>query len=150
MASYRMALSCWADPGKCRRICGVDSPGSILRFQVGFIFTISVFWGANLWIMNPNANSEAFYAGSLTRISNSMIVLAVLFTVGSWILYGGRIAVGVPCGWAIAYVNFFWLKRVVTALADRATEASQPQSNKGGGLGFLLRYLFMAVAAYFF
>src|SRR2546428_9899934 len=89
MASYRMALSCWADPGKCRRICGVDSPGSILRFQVGFIFTISVFWGANLWIMNPNANSEAFYAGALTRISNSMIVLAVLFTGGSWILYGG-------------------------------------------------------------
>src|SRR2546421_6825271 len=89
MASYRMALSCWADPGKCRRICGVDSPGSILGFQVAFIFTISVFWGANLWIMNPNANSEAFYAGALTRISNSMIVLAVLFTGGSWILYGG-------------------------------------------------------------
>src|SRR2546428_11638383 len=102
MASYRMALSCWADPGKCRRICGVDSPGSILRFQVGFIFTISVFWGANLWIMNPNANSEAFYAGALTRISNSMIVLAVLFSGGSWILYcggplgGGALFVALP------------------------------------------------------
>jgi len=44
--------------------------------------------------MDPNANSDAFYAGALTRISNSMIVLAVLFTGGSWILYGGRIAVG--------------------------------------------------------
>src|SRR3989442_15665453 len=100
--------------------------------------------------MNPNANSEAFYAGALTRISNSMIVLAVLFTGGSWILYGGRISVGLAFGCAIAYVNFFWLKRVVTALGDRATEKNQPQSNKGGGLGFLLRYLFMAVAAYFF
>ncbi len=81
--------------------------------------------------MDPNANSDAFYAGALTRISNSMIVLAVLFTGGSWILYGGRIAVGLAFGCAIAYVNFFWLKRVVTALADRATETSQPQSSKG-------------------
>src|SRR5438045_8235122 len=97
MASYRMALSCWADPGKCRRICGVDSPGSILRFQVGFIFTISVFWGANLWIMDPNANSDDFYAGALTRISNSIIVLAVLVTVGSCLLYGRRITVGLAC-----------------------------------------------------
>src|SRR2546426_5994520 len=131
MASYRMALSCWADPGKCRRICGVDSPGSILRFQVGFIFTISVFWGANLWIMNPNANSEAFYAGALTRISNSMIVLAVLFTGGSWILYGGRLSGGVACGCALPYVNFFLLKRGVTAFAGRATENKQPQSRPG-------------------
>src|SRR2546425_13012997 len=126
MASYRMALSCWADPGKCRRICGVDSPGSILRFQVGFIFTISVFWGANLWIMDPNANSDAFYAGALTRISNSMIVLAVLFTGGSWILYGGALRGGVAFWWALSYGNFFWLKRVVTALADRANGTSQP------------------------
>jgi len=77
-----------------------------------------------------------------------MIVLAVLFTGGSWILYGGRIAVGLAFGCAIAYVNFFWLKRVVTALADRATEASQPQSSKGVVLRFLLRYVLMAVAAY--
>src|SRR2546427_12114798 len=121
MASYRMALSCWADPGKCRRICGVDSPGSILRFQVGFIFTISVFWGANLWIMDPNANSDAFYAGALTRISNSMIVLAVLFTGGSWILYGGRVADGAPLVCGLAHVHFFWPEPGGTAFAGRAT-----------------------------
>src|SRR5437773_11121055 len=131
MASYRMALSCWADPGKCRRICGVDSPGSILRFQVGFIFTISVFWGANLWIMDPNANSDAFYAGALTRTSNSMIVLAALFTGGSWILYGGRIAVGPALGCSFAYVYFFWLPRVLARLADRTTYASPRQSSHG-------------------
>src|SRR2546430_9365368 len=107
MASYRMALSCWADPGQHRRICGVDSPGSILGFQVAFIFTISVFWGANLWIMNPNANSEAFYAGALTRISNSMIVLAVLFTGGSWILYGGGRCVGAHSGFGHHFWAFF-------------------------------------------
>jgi small-conductance mechanosensitive channel len=99
-------------------------------------------------MMDPNAKSEAFYAGALARISNSMIVLAALFTGASWLLYGGRIAVGLVCGCAIAYLNFFWLKRVVTALADRATESSQPQSSKGVVLRFLLRYVLMAVAAY--
>ncbi len=98
--------------------------------------------------MDPNANSDAFYAGALTRISNSMIVLAVLFTGGSWFLYGGCIALGLACGCAIAYVNFFWLKRVVTALADHARETSQPQSSKGVVLRFLLRYVLIAVAAY--
>jgi uncharacterized membrane protein len=101
-------------------------------------------------MMDPNAKSEVFYAGALARISNSMIVLAALFTGGSWLLYGGRIAVGLVCGCAIAYLNFFWLKRVVTALADRATETTQPQSStsKGVVLRFLLRYVLMAVAAY--
>ncbi len=77
--------------------------------------------------MDPNANSDAFYAGALTRISNSMIVLAVLFTGGSWPLYGRRIAVGLAFG---------------------CTETSQPQSSKGVVLRFLLRYVLMAVAAY--
>jgi hypothetical protein len=98
--------------------------------------------------MRLNSNSEAFYSGALARISNLMIGLAMIFTAGSWILYGRRIAVGLACGCAIAYVNFFWLKRVVTALADRATQASQPQSGKGVVLRFLLRYVLMAVAAY--
>jgi len=98
--------------------------------------------------MDPNAKSEAFYAGALARISNSMIVLAALFTGGSWLFYGYRIAIGLACGCVIAYLNFYWLKRVVTALADRATQASQPQSGKGVVLRFLLRYVLMAVAAY--
>jgi len=98
--------------------------------------------------MDASANSEAFYAGALTRISNSMVVLAVLVTGGSWILYGWRIAVGLACGCAIAYLNFFWLKRVVSALADRATETGKTQSSKGVVARFLLRYLLMAVAAY--
>jgi hypothetical protein len=77
-----------------------------------------------------------------------MVVLAVVFSVAAWGVYGWRIALGFACGCAIAYLNFHWLKRVVTALADRITAAGYPQSSKGIVLRFLLRYFLMAVAAY--
>ncbi len=95
-----------------------------------------------------DANSEAFYSGALARISNSMVVLAVLFTGGSWLRYGWRVALGFACGCAIAYLNFHWLKRVVTVLADRITEAGRPQSSKGVVLRFLFRYVLMGLVAY--
>jgi hypothetical protein len=95
-----------------------------------------------------DANGESFYSGALARISNSMVVLAVLFTCGSWLRYGWRVALGFACGCAIAYLNFHWLKRVVTALADRITEARRPQSSKGVVLRFLFRYVLMGLVAY--
>ena len=95
-----------------------------------------------------DANSESFYAGALKRISRSMIVLALLFSLAGWLLYGWRVVLGFGCGCAIAYLNFHWLKRVVTALADRITEAGRPQSSKGVVLRFLLRYVLMGLVAY--
>ncbi len=73
-------------------------------------------------------NSEAFYSGALDRISRLMIVLAVVLSVAAWWRYGWRVALGFACGCAVAYLNFHWLKRVVTALADRAT-AVRPNRN---------------------
>jgi hypothetical protein len=77
-----------------------------------------------------------------------MIVLAVVFSAAAWLRLGWRIALGFACGCAIAYLNFHWLKRVVTALADRITEAGKPRSGKGIVVRFLLRYFLMGVAAY--
>jgi hypothetical protein len=95
-----------------------------------------------------DADGDSFQSGALSRISNSMVVLAVVFSTAAWGVYGWRIALGFVCGCAIAYLNFHWLKRVVTALADRVTAAGHPQSSKGIVLRFLLRYFLMAVAAY--
>ena len=95
-----------------------------------------------------DANSESFYAGALTRISRSMIVLALAFSLAAWLLYGWRVALGFACGCVIAYLNFHWLERVVTALADRVTQAGRPQSSKGVVPRFLLRYVLMGLAAY--
>jgi hypothetical protein len=92
--------------------------------------------------------SEAFYAGALDRISRLMVVLAVVLSAAAWLRYGWHIALGFGCGSAIAYLNFHWLKRVVTALADRATHSGQTQSSQGVVLRFLLRYVLMALGAY--
>jgi hypothetical protein len=95
-----------------------------------------------------DADDDSFQSGALSRISHSMVVLALVFSVAALGVYGWRIALGFACGCAVAYLNFHWLKRVVTALADRIASAGHPQSSKGIVLRFLLRYFLMALAAY--
>jgi len=98
--------------------------------------------------LTTDPNSEAFYSGALDRISRLMLVLALALSVAAWWRYGWRIALGFACGSAVAYLNFHWLKRVVTALADRATQSGQTQSSQGVVLRFLLSYVLMGLAAY--
>jgi hypothetical protein len=99
-------------------------------------------------MIESDRGAEAFYSGALTRIARCMIVLSFLFTVAGWLRFGWRIALGFACGCAIAYLNFRWLERVVSALADRATQSGFPQSSGGIVFRFLFRYFLMAVAAY--
>jgi ATP synthase I chain len=96
----------------------------------------------------PLTPADQFYSGALTRISRFMIVLAVVFTAAAWLRLGWRITLGFACGCAIAYLNFHWLKRVVSALGDRITEAGKPRSGTGVVVRFLLRYFLMGLAAY--
>jgi hypothetical protein len=69
-------------------------------------------------------------------------------SAAAWWRYGWHIALGFACGSAVAYLNFHWLKRVVTALADRATLSGQTQSSQGIVWRFLLRYVLMALGGY--
>jgi hypothetical protein len=96
----------------------------------------------------PDSKSEVFYSGALRRISRLMLMLAVVLSAVGWWRYGWRVALGFVCGCAVAYLNFHWLKRVVAALADRATESGHSQSSRGMVLRFLLRYVLMALGAY--
>jgi hypothetical protein len=92
--------------------------------------------------------SEVFYSGAIDRISRFMLILALALTGAAGWHYGWRIALGFACGSAVAYLNFHWLKRVVIALADRATQSGQTQSSQGVVLRFLLRYVLMTLGAY--
>ena len=60
----------------------------------------------------------------------------------------GVLLLGFVCGCLVAYLNFYWLKRVVSALADRATQSGHTQSSGGVVLRFLLRYALMGLCAY--
>ncbi len=77
-----------------------------------------------------------------------MVVLAAGLSAAAWWRYGWRVALGFACGSSVAYLNFHWLKRVVIALADRATQSGHAQSSQGVVLRFLLRYVLMGLGAY--
>lgn len=93
-------------------------------------------------------NAERFYSGALDRIRRFMAVLAPLVTAAAWWRFGLRPAIGLAFGCAIAYVNFYWLKRVIAGFVDRASGATTSQSGQGIVFRFLVRYLLMAVGAY--
>ena len=96
----------------------------------------------------PGGISDAFYASALPRIRNFMLVLGPAFAIAAWAKFGVRVALGFLLGAVIAYLNFQWLKTVVSGLADKVTNTGKPQSGKGIVARFLLRYALLGVAAY--
>ncbi len=92
--------------------------------------------------------SEQFHSGAYVRIVRFMVALGIVAAVAVLGRFGLWVAAGFVVGCVIAIVNFHWLKRVVSALADRATATGQKQSSKGVVLRFLLRYFLIALAAY--
>ena len=97
---------------------------------------------------DAESRAQSFYAGAVARIPRFMLVMAVVFGLLTWLRFGWRVALGFACGCAIAYLNFYWLEKVVSGLADRATGSGYPQSSAGVVFRFLLRYFLMALAAY--
>jgi len=94
------------------------------------------------------SRAESFYSAALTRIPRFMIALALFLSATGWLRFGWRIALGFASGCAIAYLNFHWLERVVSALADRAAQTAYKQSSSGIVFRFLVRYFLMAAAGY--
>jgi hypothetical protein len=95
-----------------------------------------------------DAVAEHFYSGAVTRIRRFMTVIAPLLVIAAWWRFGLRCALGFALGCAIAYVNFYWLKRAISGFADHATGVPTSSSGQGIVSRFLLRYVLMAIAAY--
>lgn len=93
----------------------------------------------------PQAES---FSGAYARIIRFMLALGIVATVAVLVRFGPAVAGGFVVGCAIAFVNFHWLKRVVSALADRTIAAGERPSSKGVVLRFLLRYFLIALGAY--
>jgi len=92
--------------------------------------------------------ADQFYSGAYARILGSMLLLGFVGSGVFWAEFGRRFGMGFLIGAAIALLNFHWLKRIVGALADRATRAGSKASAGGVVLRFLLRYGLIAAAAY--
>ena len=92
--------------------------------------------------------AEEFYSGAYARIVRIMFVLGTAFAAAAFVRFGAVVGAGFVVGCAIAILNFHWLKRVVSALADRATGSGKGQGGAGVVFRFLLRYLLVAAVAY--
>ena len=95
-----------------------------------------------------NPTAERFYSGALDRIRRFMAALAAPLIAAAWWKFGIRSALGVAVGCLIAYINFYWLKRVISGFVDRAAGSPTKQSSDGIVFRFVLRYVLMAVGAY--
>jgi len=96
----------------------------------------------------PDAAAEAFYSGAIVRITRYMLPLGLLGFAVAWWRGGAAFALGFVAGCCIAFVNFYWLKRVVNALAERVSRSGQSESGRAAFTRFLLRYALIALAAY--
>jgi hypothetical protein len=94
------------------------------------------------------AAAERFYSGALDRIRRFMALLSPVVVLIAWWKFGSRTAAGLAVGCLIAYVNFHWLKRVITGFVDRASGSAHAQSGEGIVWRFLFRYVLMALGAY--
>ncbi len=95
-----------------------------------------------------DATAERFYSGALDRIRRFMGAIGVVATVVVSIFFGWKVGAGLALGCVIAWVNFYWLKQAVSALADRVTATGRGQSSSGVVARFLLRYALIALAGY--
>jgi hypothetical protein len=94
------------------------------------------------------ASSEDFYSGAYARIGRFMLVLAAVAVPALWLRYGWGFGAAFAAGCAIGGINFYWLKRTVSALADRVTQSGEMQTSRGVVLRFLLRYVLIALSLY--
>ena len=77
-----------------------------------------------------------------------MLGLAPVLAIFVLLRFGWKVGLGFVAGCAIAYLNFYWLKRAVNAFADRVTATGHRPSGALIVLRFFGRYLLMAFAAY--
>ncbi len=95
-----------------------------------------------------SADIDDFYSHALQRLQRIMVVLCVAGLAAAWPYFGWRVGLGFALGGAIACLNFYWLKKVVAAIAERTVQSGVPASSSGIVHRFLLRYFLMAVVGF--
>jgi hypothetical protein len=77
-----------------------------------------------------------------------MMVLGIASLATAWAVFGWRIGVGFALGGAIAFLNFYWLQKVVVGIGDLTVSSGAPVPSRGIVVRFLLRYFVMAIVAF--
>jgi hypothetical protein len=93
-------------------------------------------------------SSDDFYSRALGRIQRLMVMLGIAALSTAWAVFGWRIALGLVLGGAIAFLNFYWLQKVVAGIGELTVSSGAPVSSRGLVVRFLLRYFLMAIVAF--
>jgi hypothetical protein len=99
-------------------------------------------------VSSSSPASDNFYANALVRIQRMIIVIGVAAIATGWAKFGWRIALGLVLGGGIAYLNFYWLEKIVAALGERVVQSGEPQPTGGVVARFFLRYFLMTIVAF--
>ncbi len=91
---------------------------------------------------------DSLNSSTIDRIRRIMVVLGIAGVITSWAVWGWRIGAGVVLGSVIAYVNFYWLEKVVEGIVKLTIERGEPASSRRIVQRFLLRYFLMAIVAF--
>ena len=76
-----------------------------------------------------------------------MLVFGLAALIALWAAFGWRIGVGFLLGGGVAYLNFYWLKKIVAGLGEM-TNASGTVARHGVVRRFMLRFFLMALVAF--
>lgn len=96
----------------------------------------------------PSPLENEFYSRAYPRILRFMLGMGIVSLILLFARFGRAVALGFLIGAVISGLNFYWLKQVVSALADGITESFQRGSATGVIIRFLARYVLIAVIAY--
>lgn len=91
--------------------------------------------------------SDEFYSRALERIRKMMLVIGVSALIVLSLAFGWRIGLGFLVGAGVAYLNFYWLKKIVAGLGD-LVNASGTVARHGVVRRFMLRFFLMALVAF--
>jgi hypothetical protein len=101
--------------------------------------------------MEPNAPETAPGAATERRISWLTVVLGLVSALAVALLRKPLWGIGIAIGAALAWLNFFWLKRGLDALAVASTAQSgkdKPAVPLGSYFGMVFRYGLIALSVY--
>ena len=144
LAAHDLDLPGWHSSRHCRRLHRTNPDGSSRYKMSGlsqnFLPRRAISYAKyNARPVTTNdpalmpATADHFYSGALGRIRLFMIALAAPLIASAWWKFGLRPAAGLVFGCLIAYINFYWLKRVISGFVDHAAGAADlsiPRRNR--------------------
>jgi hypothetical protein len=90
-----------------------------------------------------------FYSGAYSRMNWCMLIVGVAAVPAAFWAFNWRFGIGYLLGAAVAFLNLYWLRRLVTRMGDVVLRKPEATTRAGRMVAvFLLRYALVGLGAY--